>query len=274
MLSEAGAGAPDYFPCRYGTSRSVFRGPERDLSRPYIAMLGGSATFGKYVATPFPQLVEAVLGQPVANLGGLNVGPDFYLSDPAALDVAAQARGVVVQVTGAEAMSNPFYSVHSRRNDRVLTTSPALRALFPDVDFTDVHFARHLLLVLQRADPNRFQSVIAGLKANWLARMRELLSHLPMLRALLWLADTPPPDRAVDVDPAFGPLFVDAGMLKALSTDITTLVEAVPSADAKAEGPAGMLYPQTEAIQARSLPGSAVHDEVAAALCAALKPLL
>ena len=53
MTIPAGAGALDYFPCRYGASRAVFRGPERDLSRPYVALLGGSATFGKYVATPF-----------------------------------------------------------------------------------------------------------------------------------------------------------------------------------------------------------------------------
>jgi hypothetical protein len=237
-------------------------------------MLGGSATFGKYVAAPYPMLVEAALGHPVANLGGLNAGPDFYLSDPATLAVAAQARVVVIQITGAEATSNPFYSVHSRRNDRFLAAKPALHSLFPEVDFTDIHFTRHLLLVLQRTDPLRFQTVIAGLKANWLSRMGELLAGLPPRRALLWLADTLPSDSAVDLDPAFGPLFVDAGMLAALSPDITTLVETVPSAAAKAEGAARMHYPETEAAQARSLPGSAVHDEVAAALCPVLTQLL
>ncbi|HLQ19378.1 MAG TPA: DUF6473 family protein, partial [Tabrizicola sp.] len=120
MSIPAEAGALDYFPCRYGASKALFRGPQRDLSLPYVAMLGGSATFGKYVERPYPALVEAALGRPVANLGGLNAGPDFYLTDPAALDVAARAQVAVVQVTGAEALSNPFYTVHSRRNDRFL----------------------------------------------------------------------------------------------------------------------------------------------------------
>jgi Domain of unknown function (DUF6473) len=274
MLLQAGAGALDYSPCRYGTSRPLFRGPERDLSRPYLAMLGGTATFGKYVPTPYPELVEKALGLPVANLGGLSAGPDFYLSDPATLAIAARARGVVVQITGAEAMTNPFYSVHSRRNDRVLAASPVLRALFPELDLTDVHFTRHLLLVLQRADSVRFRSVITGLKANWLARMRDLLGKLPPRRVLLWFADTPPPVSAVELDSTTGPLFVDAGMLAELGPGISDLIQAVPSAAAKAEDAARMLCAETEMPQARSLPGLAAHAEVAAALCPALARLV
>ena len=131
LMLDAGAGALDYFPCRYGASKSLFRGPLRDLSRPYVAMLGGSPTFGKYVDHPYPALVERALGLPVANLGGLNAGPDFYLSDPGLMDVAAGAQLAVVQITGAEAVSNPFYSVHGRRNDRFLAATPALRPLTP-----------------------------------------------------------------------------------------------------------------------------------------------
>jgi Domain of unknown function (DUF6473) len=263
---QAGAGALDYFPCRYGLSRAVFRGPQRDLSGTYIVALGGSPTFGKYVATPYPALLEQATGHPVANMGGLNAGPDFYLSDPAALRVASRARVAVVQITGADALSNPFYTVHSRRNDRFLAATPALRALFPEVDLADIHFTRHLLLVLQRADATRFASVCDGLRANWLARMRQLLTHLPLRRVLLWLADTPPPPEAADLDPAFGPLLVDRAMLAELGPASTALVEAVPSLGARAEGLAGMQFPQTEAAQARHLPGSAAHDEVAALL--------
>lgn len=273
MTMTAGAGALDYSPCRYGASRAVFRGPMRDLSRPYIAMLGGSSTFGKYVASPYPALVEQATGRPVANLGGLNAGPDFYLSDRATLAIAARAHLTVVQVTGAEALSNPFYAVHSRRNDRVLGATPRLRALYPDVDFADIHFTRHLLMVLQRTDATRFQTVVAGLKASWLDRMRQLVIHLPPRRVLLWLANGPPRDVADDLDPALGPLLVDAGMLAALRPSITLQVDVVPSAAALAEGPARMHFPETEARQALSLPGSAVHDEVAAQLAPVLNRL-
>jgi hypothetical protein len=274
MLLQPGAGALDYSPCRYGTSRPLFRGPERDLSRPYVAMLGGSATFGKYVAEPYPALVETALGHPVANLGGLNAGPDFYLSDPATLGVAARARVAVIQITGADAMSNPYYSVHSRRNDRFLAATPALRTLFPEVDFADIHFTRHLLLALLRTDPARFRVIVTDLKANWLTRMRQLLAKLPQRTLLLWLADMPPLGTATILDPAGGPLFVDASMLSALSPAVTDLVEAVPSDAARAEGATRMLFPETEAVQARSLPGSAVHQEVAARLGPVIASLL
>jgi Domain of unknown function (DUF6473) len=268
MLMDAGARALDYFPCRYGASKAVFRGPERDLTRPYIAMLGGSPTFGKYVERPFPLLVEQALGVQVANLAGMNAGPDFYLSDPAALAVARGARAAVVQLTGAEAMSNPFYTVHSRRSDRFLTATPALRALYPQVDFTEIHFTRHLLMVLQRTDADRFQAVVQGLKTNWLARMQALLAELPGCRVLLWLADSAPPAVAVGLDTP--PLFVDRAMLDALCRDGTAVVEAVPSSRARAMARFDMIYPETEATQAACLPGAAVHVEVAARLVPAL----
>lgn len=272
MSISPDAGALDYSPCRYGTSRLVFRGPERDLSRPYLAMLGGSPTFGKYVARPFPALVERALGRPVANLGGLNAGPDFYLSDPGTLDVAGRARAAVVQVTGAEALSNPYYTVHARRNDRFVAATPALRALFPQVDFADIHFTRHLLQVLERTDAHAHAQVVAGLKRNWLARMRLLLARLPRHRLLLWLADAPPPARAERLDPA--PPFVDRGMLDALRPDLSDLIVATPSPHARAQRPFDMTYPETEAAQAACLPGAAAHAEVAAQLVPALQRLM
>jgi Domain of unknown function (DUF6473) len=229
MPVQAGAEALDYFPCRYGLSRAMFRGPERDLSGPYIVALGGSPTFGKYVAQPYPALLEQATGQPVANLGGLNAGLDFYLSDPSALRVASRARVAVVQITGADALSNPFYQVHVRRNDRFVAATPALRALYPEVDFTDIHFTRHLLQVLARSDAARFETLRAVLQDTWLTRMRQLMAHLPLRRVLLWLADAPPPETATEVEAGTGPLLVDAGMLAALAPITTTMVEAVPS---------------------------------------------
>lgn len=272
LMLDAGAGAPDYFPCRYGASKAVFRGPGRDLSQPYVAMLGGSATFGKYVDRPYPALTEQALGLPVANLAGLNAGPDFYLSDPATLDIAAAARAAVVQITGAEALSNPFYSVHSRRNDRFLAATPALRALYPQVDFTDIHFTRHLLQVLRRADADRFAGVARVLRQNWLVKMRQLLSRLPALRLLLWLADTAPPDLAEDLDRA--PLFIDRGLIDALRGEVSAVVLAVPGPRARAMAPFDMSFPATEATQAACLPGAAAHAEVAERLAPVLRGLL
>jgi Domain of unknown function (DUF6473) len=269
MLMEAGAGALDYFPCRYGASKAVFRGPARDLTVPYVAVLGGSASFGKYVARPYADLVEQDIGQPVVNLAALNAGPDFYLSDPDALDVAARASVAVVQVTGAEALSNPFYTVHSRRNDRFLAATPALRALFPQVDFTDIHFIRHLVQVLARADALRFAQLREGLRECWLQRMRQLLARLPERRVLLWLADT---GRRGDAEG--DPLSIDDALIDALRPEVTTVVIASPSPQARAMAEFDKTFPETEATQAACLPGAAVHAEVADALAPVLRRLM
>jgi hypothetical protein len=255
MTIPAGAGALDYFPCRYGASRAVFRGPERDLSRPYIAMLGGSATFGKNVVAPFPVLVEQALGQPVASLGAQNAGPDFYLNDRATLGIAARARVAVVQVTGADTLSNPYYTVHARRNDRFLAASPALRALYPEVDLTDIHFTRHLLQVLHRADPQRFLTIRMALQVTWLAKMRQVLAHLPPRRVLLWLAAT---ETGLNGNHTSGPLFVDRAMLDALRPAITDLIQVDPTTDAT--------IPEAETTLAVCLPGASVHAAIAARL--------
>jgi hypothetical protein len=261
---EAGAGALDYRPCRYGAAKTMFRGPKRDLSQPYVAVLGGSGAFGRYVARPYSDLVEAALGRPVANLAALNAGPDFYLSDTDTLKIAAGAAVALVQVTGAEALSNPFYTVHSRRNDRFLAATPALRDLYPEVDFADIHFTRHLLQVLRRADGGRFATVVQGLQDAWLDRMRALVAQLPERRMLLWVTGAGP-----DCDP----LFIDCALIDALRSEVTLVVEATPSDRARAMAPFDMSFPQTEAAQAACLPGAAVHAELAETLVAGLRGL-
>ena len=125
-----GDGSLDYYPCRYGTSRVLFRGPRRDLDRPYVAMLGSTETYGKFVPEPYPALTEAATGLRVVNLGYVNAGLDLYLKDPEVLDTAARARVTVVQIMGAQNLSNRFYTVHPRRNDRFTGPTPLLRALF------------------------------------------------------------------------------------------------------------------------------------------------
>lgn len=263
---QTGADALNYAPCRYGKSRAVFRGPGCDLTGSYMVALGGAATFGKYVAQPYPALLQAATGYPVANLGALNAGPDFYLSDPETLRLASRARLGVVQITGADAISNPFYIVHARRNDRFLAATPALTALYPEVDFSEINFTGHLLSVLIACDPARFAVVRDGLQANWLAAMRQLLAHLPLRRILLWLADTPPPQHAMGLGAATAPPLVDRRMLAALSPACTGIVEAVASPAARAEALTDMQFSETEAVQARQLPGAAGHREILARL--------
>jgi hypothetical protein len=73
----------DYFPCRYGKSRLVFRGPRRKLTGAYVTVVGGTETYGKFVARPYADLLEEHIGMTVVNFGAVNAGVDVFLSDPA-----------------------------------------------------------------------------------------------------------------------------------------------------------------------------------------------
>jgi hypothetical protein len=269
-----GEGSLDYFPCRYGRSKLMFRGPRRDLTQPYVAVFGGTETYGKFLPQPYPALVEAALGLPMVNLGCINAGTDVYLNDPAVIEIAAKARAVVIQITGAANLTNRFYAVHPRRNDRFLRAAPLLQTIFREVDFTEFHFTRHMLRTLNAVSPEKFEVLAEELRAAWVARMKLLISRLPTRVVLLWVADHAPvaPGRQGDV--AHDPLLVDADMIATLRPLVSGYVEAVASPAARACGTEGMRFSALDEPAARGLPGPAVHAEVAAALATALSDLV
>jgi len=269
-----GDGALDYYPCRYGTSRLLFRGPRRDLDRAYCAVLGGTETYGKFVPEPFPALVEAATGIRVVNLGCVNAGLDVYLNDPDVIGVAERARAVVVQIVGAQNLTNRFYAVHPRRNDRFLSAAPVLRTIFREVDFTEFHFTRHMLQTLQSTSPDRFEVVAEELRAAWVSRMRALLARFPARSVLLWIGDTVPPGPGRRADLSHDPLLVDHEMVAAVRPHAAAYVEVTGSAEARALGSAGMAFGPLEAPAASGLPGPAVHREIADALGPVLQRLI
>ncbi len=59
------------------------------------------------------------------------------------LEIAAAGKVTVIQVMGAQNLSNRFYRVHPRRNDRFLEgVRPAGSRSISEVDFTEFHFNR------------------------------------------------------------------------------------------------------------------------------------
>ncbi|EEW24875.1 DUF6473 family protein [Rhodobacter ferrooxidans] len=267
-----GEGALDYYPCRYGKSKLLFRGPGRDLDKDYVAVLGGTETYGKFVPVPYPALVERDTGLRLVNLGCVNAGLDAYVQEPAVLDIVGRAAVTVVQIVGAQNASNRFYSVHPRRNDRFLWASPLLRQTFPEVDFTEFHFTRHLLRTLHAVSAERFAAVAEELRAVWLARMTLLLDHIPGKTVLLWIGDHAPPAAANDLDR--DPMLIDAAMIGAVRAYASDYLEVVPSPDARASGLTGMAYTPLEQPAALGVPGPAVHAEVADKLAVVLQRML
>ena len=269
-----GEGALDYFPCNYGTSRLTFRGPRRSLERPYVAFLGGAETYGKYVPDPFADLVEDELGFASINLGCINAGPDVYLAEPEVIRIAQGAEAVVLQIMGAANLSNRYYSVHPRRNDRFIAATPLLSTLFREVDFTEFNFTRHMLTTLEATSKERFEIVAEVLRQTWLARMADLLGQLPARTVLLWMSDGPPMPNTLRRGLKEDPVLVDRAMVAEIIPKARAYVEAVTSAPARQASLDGMAFAALEALAAAALPGPSVHREVAAKLVQALDEVL
>ena len=137
-----------------------------------------------------PQLARRVLDRllvPTAQVEGV----DLHLSDPALGRAGAQALAYVLVLPPLGNLSNAFYRVHPRRNDRFLAARAPLKALFPEVDFAAFAFTGHALGSLASTCPERFALVRHGLVEAWVPRMRLLLAVLPPRGALI---DLPTPE--------------------------------------------------------------------------------
>lgn len=272
-----GAGALDYMPCRYGTSKILFRGPERRLDSPYIAFLGGTETYGKFIKTPFPALVESTIGVNCVNFGIPNAGVDVFASDKFVVDAASQSVATILQIVGAQNLSNRFYTVHPRRNDRFVSASASLKAIFPEVDFSEFHFNRHMLSCLHAVSKERFAAVRDELQSAWSARMKLLVKQIQSKVILVWFADhIPLHNEPVGLDPALShePLFVTREMLDDLAVHADGLVEITASQEAMNAGTEGMVFSEMESLVARAMMGPQAHGEAAARVGAELQSLV
>lgn len=238
--------------CSYGLSRLQFRGPRRPTDGRYLACLGGSETFARDVAQPYPELLEHQLGMTCPNLGQQMAGPELFLRDATVRALVQDAAGLVIQVMGASNLSNRFYKVHPRRNDRFIAPSAALRALYPEVDFTEIAFTGHLMARLVETDPLRFSQLRQALQGCWVRRMRELVGLARGPVHLLWFATRRLEGPAAD---GHDPSLVTPQMLMALTEAGAKLTQVIY------EGRPGVMPPAPDAED---------HRRVAAALSGAM----
>jgi hypothetical protein len=133
--AQSGADALEYNTWRHGASRLVFRGPRMRFDGAFNLALGDAATFGRFIERPWPGQVDAATGVPMANLGAVHAGVEALTLDPEIAGLMGRAQAVVIQITGAHLVSNAYYRVHPRRNDRFIAATPKLVELFPEVDF-------------------------------------------------------------------------------------------------------------------------------------------
>ncbi|WP_422048958.1 DUF6473 family protein [Shimia sp.] len=267
-------GELNYEPCRYGESRLAFRGPKKDLDAPYVAFLGGTETYGKFVAHPFVEMLDDRLPLDCVNLGYVNAGIDAFLAEPTVLEMAQRAEVTVVQVMGAQNMSNRYYKVHPRRNDRFIGASNMMQMVFNEIDFSEFHFTRHMLGTLCARTPDRYCMVRDELRMAWSARMKLLLNTIGGKVVLLWVADHAPDTALGTSGLGPDPLFVDRLMIEELRPLVEDIVEVVLSEEAMAQGVTGMAFGDMERGAAQRMLSVKGHEETAEALAESLQVLM
>lgn len=265
-----GANAPDDLPCRYGASKLMCRGPRRTLEQPYVAFIGGSETYGKFVRQPFVALAEDELGINCVNLGSVNAGLDAFVQDPDIIRISRAASLTVIQVLGAQNLSNRYYRVHPRRNDRFLAASTMLSTIYREVDFTEFHFNKHLLGTLKMLSPEKFSIVQEELQQAWLSRMRLLISALDGQAILLWLRYGDEDISNTGLGPE--PLLVDRTMLDVLRPDVIGITEIRVAPANKTGELSEMQFGPLQAPAAEHLIGPNVHRDIATQLLSVLRP--
>lgn len=273
-FERMGQGPLDYNPVRYAGSKLTFRGPVRDLTGDYIACLGGTETYGLFIEQPFVALLDQYVGLPCVNLGLPNAGVDAFYRDDGIVSIARRARLRVLQLPGAVNLSNPFYTVHPRRNDRFVKARARLRRLYPEVDFTEFHFTRHLIGRLIRIAPERFTPLQSALQEVWVARLQAMLKRFDGPTILLWISRHSPDVDDSSVGAVYDPAFISRAMLDTVCTSGVDLVEVVISRDACAQGTCGMRYAPMQKVAATELPGPLAHQEVVNALLPVTRNLL
>jgi len=137
-----------------------------------------------------PQAARRVLDRLIAPRAQVE-GVDFHLSEPALPEVACTAAGFALVLPPLGNLSNAYYAVHPRRNDRFLRAHPALKALFPEVDFAPMSFTGHALNALAHTCPERYALVRRALAQDWRERMGVLLDRLPINGVLIELPSAP-----------------------------------------------------------------------------------
>ncbi len=263
-----------YAPCHYGHSKMMFRGPLKRLDQPYLAFIGGTETYGKFIQQPFPALVEQGIRQTCVNFGGVGAGVDAFVNDQSVLEICRDADLTVLQIMGANYLSNRFYSVHPRRNDRFVAASSVLQEIYKDVDFSEFSFIRHMLGALHNQSPQQFEIVVNELRQAWLARMKNLLGNIGRRVILLWFSDELLSDQDWSMRPAqlqTDPLFITAKMVDELRPLVADIVVVNPSTAALSEGAKGMIYPPSQEAMASEMLGARCHQEASVQLVESIR---
>jgi hypothetical protein len=266
----------DYQTYQLDGAREEFRGPPV-TGDAYVACVGASQTFGRFVQAPFPNLIARALGIEVLNLGRGGAGPTFPLGNPLLLERINHARAAVVQVFSARSQSNSLFQVldhgmfgRGRGNPQPISAADFYTALLQE----DEQLARQ---------------IVAETRANYVQSMTELLDAITVPKVLFWFSVRAPEYREqwrLPIHRLFGdfPQLVNREMVDQLRSHSDRYVECVsrrglpqPLPGPILSGAPGTppLPPGAEAkTENRYYPSPEMHEEAAALLIPEVRALL
>ncbi|NVO57443.1 hypothetical protein HW561_16730 [Rhodobacteraceae bacterium B1Z28] len=233
-----------------------------------MACVGGDETFGRFVERPFPAILEAKLNKTCANFGSLFCGVEAISRGQGLLDLVNGSQQCVLQAPDVPGQSNLFYRVHPRRNDRFLEPTKELLDLYPDVDFTEVHFVRHLLGRLRVKDDARFDIIAQELRAAWIRSLRSLLGRIDPPVVLLWLRV-----RRHQSLEGGDPVPIDAAMIDQLRPLCASVVEMSVCASGVSDELEDVLFGTLQQPMAEYVIGPSAHKVIADALLPPIRDL-
>lgn len=253
----------NYDEYRFGNSKQYFRGPKPNLKTPYISIIGGGETFGRYVQTPFAEVVGNELPLGTANFGLCDAGPTFFLKEAGVLDACSRSKLCILSVPHGYEVSNRLYSVSKRENGKLKGVSETLQSLYPDVDFQSFRLIRAMLKKLHQVNSPNFKVIEIELRRAWVARMRELIDMIAAPVILLWFSERAPEEARFDgLFEGVGPQMVDREMLEDLQGYAESLVEYVASKARVVADGSDRVYSEGELSLAMHYPGGEMHQEV------------
>ena len=165
---------------------------------PICCASAGPRPSGASSMPPLPRNWDTALQIDVVNMGVMNGGLDVLSGGSGHRhSTGAARRPWSLQITGAQTMTNRFYAVHPRRNDRFIKATPILRTIFRDVDFHRVP----LHPASSDPSPPRCRRTVSPCSRRscglaWLARMSAFLRRTRVPVHLLWLSRRAPGDTA------------------------------------------------------------------------------
>jgi Domain of unknown function (DUF6473) len=146
-----------------------------DASKPFGAVIGAAATFGRFVTDPFPEILGRKNGTQVLNLGFPGAGPGFFLRRPELLTWINKAEFVIVESMSGRTLGN----VSSQENSE--SGMAKGRANYP---FRPTTF---------EGDPSTAIGSTTQQRLLWFQEMTELLRRISVRRkCLLWFSKRKP----------------------------------------------------------------------------------